>query len=124
MIGSPSRLRDPIEARELSLEVGVAFLADPVVLGDVQAVKAAPSSEHRNVPRSDALKVKVNGAPGILYVHPDGDVHLDETEPVVAERRQHGRSQVVGRSDPEVLHTSQSRAGALPDRCSTLSPSR
>lgn len=30
----------------------------------------------------DGIRVKVDGSPGILYVHPDGDVHLDETEPV------------------------------------------
>lgn len=33
----------------------------------------------------DGIKVKVNGSAGILYVHPDGDVHLDETEPVEEE---------------------------------------
>lgn len=29
----------------------------------------------------EGVKVKVNGVPGILYLHPDGEVHLDETEP-------------------------------------------
>lgn len=33
----------------------------------------------------EGVRVKVGGVPGILYLHPDGEVHLDETEPAPQE---------------------------------------
>lgn len=50
----------------------------------------------------DGLKVRINGVQGVLYLHPDDEVHLDETEPAPDEADEAEQKRLMEMSTIEV----------------------